>query len=285
VRDPVGLTKKGFTCGEIVHRAVARHRIASGLLRGGDWEAAARKLEEAEADLNAALNGGASPVFVLFARSKVRDARGDFAGAEADRKATEGLVLTTEEDFLASGWSRLERDPKAAEADFQKALVLNPRSVVALRNLAYLYTGKLPDLQKALAVYDRIIEVDTESAVNIAARALVLARLGRREESHRGIELARVKSNDAEILYLAASVYSLTSGATPADRAEAVALVRETLNKNPAKIRGMQTDPNFGSLRDDPAVQEIFRAAATLQNGRPPLSLLQEVARAAKLKQ
>jgi tetratricopeptide (TPR) repeat protein len=246
------------------HRAVARYRLGDTQSKAGREKEAAKKFAEAEADLAAALGRGAPAAFAHFVRARVRDRLGDRAGAEADRKAVAGAALKTEEDFAARGWSRMEADPEGAAGDFRKALELNPRSLVALQNLAHLYAEKLKDNDKALAVIDRVVKAYPEYAPGAAGRAVLLARMGRRAEAHADVERARLLSDDAEILYQAACVYSLTSKEDEKDLPRAVKLLRESLRKGYANLRRMATDPDLEPLRATGEFQEIRRAADTL---------------------
>jgi serine/threonine protein kinase/Tfp pilus assembly protein PilF len=247
------------------HRALARYRFAATEAeRPKGAKAAAAKLAESEADLNAALGRGAPALFVHFARAQVRDRRGDRAGADADRKAATAAPLRTEEDFVASGWARLDHDPTAAAADFRKALELNPRSLPARQNLAHVLAEKLKEPRKALAELDKLVGLYPEHAPAVAGRALVLARLGEFAAARQEIERARLLSDDAEILYQAASVYSLASKDAPEDLPKAVALLRDSLKKGHANLRGLEKDPDFDPLRANGEFQEIRRAADAL---------------------
>jgi tetratricopeptide (TPR) repeat protein len=247
------------------HRAVSRYRIAvNESTRKGRERIATKKLEEAEADLSAALERGASPQFVYFVRAQIRDRRGDHAGADADRDALRHFALKTEEDFVASGWSRMDRDPKGAAENFQKAIELNPRSIVALQNLVHLLVNQLNNNDKALVVATQLTERYPEFVPAIAGRAVVLARLGRREEAHKEIERARLMSDDAEILYLAASVYALTSKTNVEDIPKAAELIRKAWQKGYVNLRGMETDPNLDAIRNNAEFRDISRAAATI---------------------
>ena len=161
------------------YRGLARYRlgVAKAGERDGD-KAAAVKFAAAESDLGDALDRGASALFVHFVRAAVRDARGDAAGAATDRAATTDAVLKTEADYLVRGWSRMKSDPKGAAADFQKAIELNPRSLVAYQNYTHVLADQLKDLDAALVVATKVADLYPEFAPSVAGRALVLARLG-----------------------------------------------------------------------------------------------------------
>ncbi len=247
------------------YRALARYRLGATKAgeRDGEKESAA-KFAGAESDLGAALERGSPALFVHFVRAQVRDARGDRAGAATDRAATKDAVLKSESDYLVRGWTRIKTDPKGALADFQKAIEINPRSLGALQNQAHVLADQLKDLDAALVVATKVAELYPEYAPAVAGRALVLGRLGRRAEAHKEIERARLLSDDPEITYLAAAVYSLTSVKNADDRAKAIALLRQALREGYGDVKGMATDSDLDSLRNFRDFLEIQQAALSL---------------------
>jgi serine/threonine protein kinase/Flp pilus assembly protein TadD len=247
------------------HRALARYRLgAPKCAEPGRERASADALAGAETDLTAALERGAPALFVYFVRARVREARGDKAGAAADAAAAKEFELSTEADYLVRGWTRIEGDPTGARADFERAAELNPRSLQALQNLAHVLADRLKDNQSALAVATRVADLYPEFGPAVSGRAVVLARLGRRADAHKEIEKARLLSDDPQITYQAASVYALTSSTHPADRPRALALLRQALRDGYGDVRGLATDPDFDPLRKTSEFLDIQQAAKTL---------------------
>ncbi|MBN9122974.1 MAG: tetratricopeptide repeat protein, partial [Planctomycetes bacterium] len=238
------------------HRALARFRMAT--------KENPKKLAEAEADLNAALERGAPALFVHLVRERMRDARGDRAGAAADRRAARDLAPRTEADFFVRGWSRMESDPEGALADLKRAAEINPRSLVALQNQAHVLADKMKDNDAALAVATKVVGLYPEFAPALAGRAVVLARLGRRDAAHKEIAKARLLSEDAEILYHAACVYAVTSKDEPADRAEAIKLLRQALREGYSDLSGLFKDPDLAPIRETKEFKEIQQSAVVL---------------------
>jgi serine/threonine protein kinase/Flp pilus assembly protein TadD len=230
-------------------RAMARYRLA---VQNPDGDERRKKLlAGAEADLTAALARGASAVLVHYVRAKVRDALGDRAGAEKDRAAVKGVALKYEMDYLVRGWTRIDTDAKAALADFRTAAGINPRSLIALQNQAHVLAEQLKDNEGALVVCTKVAELYPEFAPALAGRAVVLARLGKRDDAIKEIERARLLSSDPTIIYQAASVYALTSKTNPKDRAKALKLLREAFNAGYRDLKGIASDTDLDPIRDD----------------------------------
>ncbi|QJW93905.1 tetratricopeptide repeat protein [Frigoriglobus tundricola] len=246
-------------------RALARYRLAvlKSWRKDGEKDRAAA-LAGAESDLAAALERGAPVLAVRLLRAHVRDARGDRAGAGADRAATKDAVLKTEADYLVRGWGRLDTDPNGALADFRKAAELNPRSLVALQNQAHVLADKLKDTEGALVVATKVADLYPEFAPARSGRAVILARLGRRGDAHEEIERARQLSEDAETTYVAASVYSITSVTHAADQTKALDLLRQAIRDGYGDLATMAHDADMNPLRAVQEYQNIMQAAKSL---------------------
>lgn len=246
-------------------RAMARYRI--GTSAGLPADAARRKLEEAENDCTLALARGASPLRTYLFRAAIRD-RIDPAGATADREAAAKLALAGEMDYLVRGSTRMcAGDAAGALADFRTAADLNPRSLLALQNQAYVLGDrqKKKDPAGALAVIDRAVELYPEFALARALRAVLLARLGRRAEAHQEIEKAQLYSDDGEVSYQAAAVYALTAQNRD-DQAKAISYLKDAIRDKFGDIRGakMKADPDLDPIRMHPDFQGVQDAAETL---------------------
>ena len=234
-------------------------RAISRFMQGGDV-----KLTGAEADFADALKHGASPVYVHLLRARIRDARNDRTGAAADRAAAKGTPLTSDMDFVTRGWSRIEADPKAALADFQKAAEIQPDSMQALHNQANILSEHFNDHAAALVVINRLLEHYPVHAPAVAGKAVVLARLGRRKEAHDEIKHALALSDDPLIQYQAARVYAITSATHPEDRALALARLRDAYRHGFKDAHCLATDPDLKTLRDRPEFEDIRHAAKVL---------------------
>ncbi|MFO0936896.1 MAG: serine/threonine-protein kinase [Gemmataceae bacterium] len=141
------------------------------------------RFHQAEADLTLALEHGASPIEVYFIRAQVREKRSDHRGAESDRHAANSYEPLTETDFIARGRSRLPLDPQGALTDFIEAERLNPRSLAALQNQAHVHSEFLHDDTRSLDAVSRVVEYYPEYSPARAGKAVLLARMGRRERA------------------------------------------------------------------------------------------------------
>lgn len=255
------------------YRALARFRLGTG-----------DKLTGAEDDLTAALERGAPALSIHLVREQVRLARGDKPGAAEDAAAAKKLDVKTEADFVVRGWCRIRTDPKAARADFERALELNPRSLLALQNLAHVLGDQLRDNEAALAVATKEVELYPEFGPAVANRAVFLARLGRRAEALDEIARARrLSADDPEVTYQAACVFALTSahpiavpgavdafslavsGATrAADRTRALDLLLKAINQGYRDVSGLANDTDLDSVRTTREYQDLVKAAGVL---------------------
>ena len=178
-------------------------------------------------------------------------------------RCDEGLCPVNRDRHLVRGWSRLKDDPKRALADFQKALEIN-RSHFPLQNQAHVYADRLKDLDAALVVITKATQRFPEYAPAVAGRALILARLGQRDDAHKEIERARLLSDDPALLFQAASVYALTSAQNAEDQPKALDLLREAIRKGNSDGKKLATDHDFDAIRNSRDFLDIQQAAASL---------------------
>jgi serine/threonine protein kinase/Tfp pilus assembly protein PilF len=223
-------------------------------------------LAGAQEDLDAALAHGGSAMQVHLLRSAVRARKGDAAGAAADQQACKDLAPVSEGDFIVRGSLRMDsEDFPGSLADFQAAEKLNPASIAANQYQVHLLSDKLHDLEGALVLATRGVRLFPEYAPARGNCAIVLARLGRREEAHREIKTARELSEDAEVAYQAACVYAVTSRTKPEDAAEALKCLKEAIRKGYQKVIELKTDRDLDAIRKNKEFPKIVEAATALK--------------------
>ncbi|WP_162667770.1 protein kinase domain-containing protein [Gemmata massiliana] len=247
-------------------RGLTRYRLArADEARPGRAAAARAQLEAADKDYTCALERGASPLHIHLLRAAARDGR-DPVGAKADRAAAGKLTATTEMDFLVRGTVRVFENPTGSLADFRSAEELNPRSLVALQNQAHVLADRLKekDPRGALKVATRVVEFYPEFALGRSGRAVLLARLKDRDGAHKEIEQALLLSDDAEVSYQAACVYSLTSATNPEDKAKALEFLRQAVRDGYSNLPGLALDPDLEPVRKSKEFEGISYAANRL---------------------
>lgn len=224
-----------------------------------------RRFQEAEADFTLALELGAPAIQIHLYRQQVRAGLGDKVGAAADKQAAERLQPQQEGDFISRGMTRLQSENyEGALEDFKAAEQLNPRSLTAIRNQLHVLADRLQRTEDALVVATKLTERYPDSASSRIARAVLLARLGRRAEAHAETDAALKLSKDADVSYRAACVYALTSKSTPGDQDKAVAMIERALKGGYRGIVSLRTDPDLHPLRQNKRFQDIVQAAASL---------------------
>jgi serine/threonine protein kinase/tetratricopeptide (TPR) repeat protein len=223
------------------------------------------KFDKAEQDFTEALARDAAPAPVYVYRAMVRDQLGRKAAAEADRKAARAHPPRREMDFLVRGRSLVDTDPRAALADFRAAAELNPRSLVALQNQAHVLAERLGDLEGALDAATKAVELFPEVAAARAGRAVILARLGQRDEAHQeGDRARRLLPEDPGMTYKLACVFALTSKDHPADANQAISLLKQASKEGFRDVRTIETDKDLNPVRRLPEFSEVLGAIRKL---------------------
>ena len=189
-----------------------------------------------------------------------------------ERKALEARTLAlaaTPTD--ADGWTiRGEIRSRSSPADvagalaaFDAALEFDADHIPALRGKASLLSERLGKPESAIVLYERILMLDSEAADDRAAYAVLLARLGKREDARRAARACVERRPRALVQYQAASALALTAE-SPSERTEAIEALRVALKLDTSWAATMSTDTDLQSVSDDPRFQEIIRAAEKL---------------------
>jgi serine/threonine protein kinase/Flp pilus assembly protein TadD len=225
-------------------------------------------LRRAAADLDAAIVTGKTPPRAYFLRSRIRTRLGDAAGAESDR--LEGLKREPADDvgWVAHGMARLSDDPKGALDDFRRALNLNDRSILALKNVVHVAADRLNRADEALDALNRWHEIDPANPAPIIGRAVLKGRSGIRNEALADVDAALAISQEPTILFQAACALSLTSKPDNHDAARGLLLLSRSVELDYRLARRAESDPDLATLRGTPefaTLMELNRKSRHLQ--------------------
>ncbi len=215
-------------------------------------------------DLTKALACGASPVQVYHIRAELYEAIADPVAAEKDLIAAKNSELKTAQDYVTRGNSRVKHDVKGALADFITASELNPNYLSAWQNQAHMYGDHLEQPAKALESQNKAVDCSPDFALARSGRAVLLARLDRRDEAHHDAQKATLLSNDPMVTYQAACTYALTSVKTPADQPLAIEFLRKSLRDGFDKFDILENDTDLDPIRTSPDCKAMIEAARKL---------------------
>lgn len=222
--------------------------------------------EKAITDLTAALDEGATETRIYFIRASLKAEEGDTSGAESDR--AEGLRRTPSDElsWIARGIAKLKDDPEGALDDFQQALRINPRSTIALQNIAHALSERLQRNEEAIAVMNKLVDAAPHDQLTRANRGVLLARLGREAEAVADAQAAVMGTPSPAIVYRVACIYALLVDDESRNlQKEAVQWLGKALRAQPSLVATALRDPDLTSLRDDPTFRRLISAAHVLQ--------------------
>jgi serine/threonine protein kinase/tetratricopeptide (TPR) repeat protein len=226
---------------------------------------------EAIQDLTQALELKAPPTQVYFFRSQLRQKIGDREGAQKDLAECLRLTPTTDVGWLARGYARMGSDPKAAIADFDEALKLNPRLLAGLQNKAHVL-GRMNRNEDALLVLDQAVEWYPDYVPSRAGRGVYHARLGHRELAHADAEESLRRDRSPSNIYQLAGIYALTSRSRPEDRKEALRLLSQALVKDVELLKLLETDKDLDPIRQDKEFTQLVAKTRALRSNLNELS-------------
>lgn len=215
-------------------------------------------------DLTKALELGAAPIQVHYLRARVYDRLRDGVAAEADRATAAALTPADPMDFLIRGLTRVKDDPAGALADFEKAAELNPNYLQAWQNQAHVLADILDQSAQALAAQEKAVACQPDFALARTGRAVLYARLGRRDDAHADAQAALVLSEEPLVVYQVACVYALTGADHPADRDQAVGYFRKALRLGYEDWKTIGSDPDLKAIRGLRDFRDALDAAKKL---------------------
>ncbi len=157
--------------------------------------------------------------------------------------------------------AQLPGNPRAALADLDQALALEPRCSEALRNKAHVLSEYLGRTREAVEALDRACEARGTDLLARAGRGVLLARLGKRAAALADADKVEALASEPVLIYQAACVYALTARQKRADRAPALRLLRKAFQQERAWIDVATRDPDLKALHGDPAFVDLVRRA------------------------
>ena len=224
-----------------------------------DWD----KFPEAIADLDDAQRRDPTFSRVFFVRARARAKMGDSEGARRDRADGLRAQPVDELGWIDRALARVESDPIAALGDLDQALKLNPRSLLALQNKAFILGERLGRQEDAVHVLNKEVALYPGFVRGRIGRGVHLARLGRREEAIADAREALSRSALGETFYQAANIFSLTSQQQAEDASEAYPLLASALEKG-FGLDLVDKDTDFDPIRGQAEFRRVVNAAREL---------------------
>ncbi len=250
----------------------AHKKSASAYLHRGSARFEQEKYAEAIADLSEALKLRPNYPEVLFLRAKFYKQIGQQESARKDLEAVLRLEPTDAEGWAyrglvrssrAWGLARTPADERAALADFDRALEIDPRCLLALLHKARILSNLPGQQRETIRVLDRTVALHPEYLEARLRRGLLLAYQGAREEAHEDAKACLKRDPSPAMHYQVARIYAQTSRRHPADRDRAVSLLTFALRGGYGLDR-VQTDGDLRPLRAEMAFRNLLWTARIL---------------------
>ena len=237
---------------------------APSLLQRGNVNRRRGDHRAAVADYTAALEHGGPAIPLHFARGDAHAKAGDAAAAGRDFETANKIEPKTPEDFTARGLQLVKSDPSKSIELFNRAVELNAYYLPAWHNKAYVYSERLREWDLALETITKVAELAPSFAPSRAGRAVLLARLGKRDEAHADIQKALLYTADPEIVYQAACVYALTSASNADDREPALKYFRQCFRDGFRNFAAVEHDEDLKVILKLTEFKNVFEAAKNL---------------------
>lgn len=204
---------------------------------------------------------------ILFLREQAWRMLGDNASADADLAAAMKSEPSDGHGFAARADARLRLNPPDAEGalqDFQRATEMQCERASYYQNHAFVLSELLQRQGEAIEVLSRAIARFPKQAGFYSARATLWARQKNIQAARHDIDAALQLDRSPMVCYQSASALLLVSDAAE-DRAHAIALLKETLRKEPGLKSTMDIDHDLDPIRADEQFKSLLNAAVLLQ--------------------
>ena len=157
-------------------------------------------------------------------------------------------------------------NPEMALEDFREAERLNPRSLPALQNQAYLLTEKLGRANEAIAVLSRVLAQRPNYTPSLVDRGLQHARQGHADQALVDVRKAVELDGRPIILYMAAAALARLSSIEPSHGKEAITLLVTALRAGQYGPAEIEADRDFDGIREWPEFRAVIEAARVLKS-------------------
>ena len=118
--------------------------------------------------------------------------------------------------------------------------------------------------KQAIAEFKLAQKAQPDFALARTGRAVVYARLGRRDDAHADAQAALNLSEEPLVTYQVACAYALTGAAHPDDLPRALGYLRKALRDGYAEFETIEADPDLKALRGLRDYREALDAAKKL---------------------
>ncbi len=210
-------------------------------------------------DLDAAIGLGAPLKRVLPLRAKLRFLTGNAVGANSDNAVVGHEEPTTVDGWILSGIDKMLADKKAALADFQQALKLNPRSVAGLMYAANVL-DQLGQTEACIQSLDRVLAIDAGNVHARSGRGMLHARLKHWDVALSDAKEALNRGFAPVTVYQVAGIYAQLSTHNPEYKSEAITLLTIALRAG-FGFDHIDDDTELDPIRNTPEFERVLQTA------------------------
>ena len=222
--------------------------------------------EEAHADMLKAAEDSSFAFRAYLFQAQLHSRNGKTEEARAARLKASNQKPQDEIDYVARGIDRIStKEFVDAYADFCKATTLNNAYMNGWNNQAHVLSEHLKQPEKAIDALDQVLKLVPDYAPALSSKAVLLARLGLRDDAMQVIRKAIAVSEECRVSYQAACVYALMANADhPEDLEQAVVHFRQALRSGFQDFATIDDDTDIDSIRKRKDFLSALQAAKEL---------------------
>lgn len=212
-------------------------------------------------DINRIADSPEAPARIGFIKARCLDRLGRRDEGQQIRLATLKIEPDDEASWVARGMERMAKNPQEALADIDQALKLNPASILALQNKAYILSDFLKNNDAAIATLDTLISFHPRFILALTGRGVLHARAGHIDLALKDAADALLFDKSSTTAYQVACIHAQLFSKRPESLDPAIDLLRDAFKADRQWLTTAETDPDLNPIRNEPSFKKLMEGS------------------------
>ncbi|MFM7317560.1 MAG: protein kinase domain-containing protein [bacterium] len=212
-------------------------------------------------DINRIAASPEAPARLGFIKARCLDRLGRRDEGQQIRLATLKIEPGDEASWVARGMEKLATNPKEALADIDQALKINPGSILALQNKAYIQSDFLKQNEAAIATLDTLVSFHPRFILAITGRGVLHARAGHLDHALRDASDALLFDKSSTTAYQVACIHAQLYSKRADSLDSAIDLLRDSFKADRQWLTTAESDPDLNPIRNEPSFKKLMEGS------------------------
>lgn len=202
-----------------------------------------------------------APARLGFIKARCLDRMGRRDEAQQIRLATLKIEPGDEASWVARGLESLANSPQDALADIDRALKINPASILALQNKAYILSDFLKRNDEAIEVLNTLLSFHPRFILAMTGRGVLHARAGHVEPALKDAADALLFDKSSTTDYQVACIHAQLFPNRAESLDPAIDLLREAFKADRQWLLTADSDPDLNPIRNEISFKKLMEGS------------------------